>query len=133
MSIADTGRFWEILVIPVYQILEDSEKYWLYQYCRYEKISYEVAECTCIIYCLFCPVCASVMRGRTVYRETGRKKTRGGRKEKRGRKKREGRKVKRGGRDEKRGGRKEKRGGRMDKRIPCPPPLLWYNVFAANS
>jgi hypothetical protein len=29
------------------------------------------------------------MRGRTVYRETGRKETRGGRKEKRGRKKRE--------------------------------------------
>jgi hypothetical protein len=104
MSIADTGRFWEILVIPVYQILEDSEKYWLYQYCRYEKISYEVAECTCIIYCLFCPVCASVMRGRTVYRETGRKETSGGRKEKRGRKKREGRKEKRGGRNEKRGG-----------------------------
>ena len=24
MSIADTGRFWEILVIPVLQILEDS-------------------------------------------------------------------------------------------------------------
>jgi hypothetical protein len=37
MSIADTGRFWEILVIPVLQILEDSEKYWLYQYCRYWK------------------------------------------------------------------------------------------------
>jgi hypothetical protein len=32
----------------------------------------------------FCPVCASVMRGRTVYRETGRKETRGERKEKRG-------------------------------------------------
>jgi hypothetical protein len=45
------------------------------------------------------------MRGRTVYRETGRKETRGERKEKRGRKKREGRKVKRGGRNEKRGGR----------------------------
>jgi hypothetical protein len=45
------------------------------------------------------------MRGRTVYRETGRKETRGGRKEKRGRKKREGRKVNRGGRKEKRGGR----------------------------
>ena len=27
-SIADTGRFWKILVIPVLQILEDSEKYW---------------------------------------------------------------------------------------------------------
>jgi hypothetical protein len=26
----DTGRFWEILVIPVLQILEDSGKYWLY-------------------------------------------------------------------------------------------------------
>ena len=38
MSIADTGRFWEILVIPVLQILEDSRKYWLYQYCRYWKI-----------------------------------------------------------------------------------------------
>jgi hypothetical protein len=64
MSIADTGRFWEILVIPVLQILEDSgkywlyqycrywkilEKYWLYQYCRYWKIRYEVAECTCIL------------------------------------------------------------------------------------
>jgi hypothetical protein len=38
MSIADTGRFCEILVIPVLQILEDSEKYWLYQYSRYWKI-----------------------------------------------------------------------------------------------
>ena len=38
MSIADTGRFWEILVIPVLQILEDSGKYWLYQYYRYWKI-----------------------------------------------------------------------------------------------
>jgi hypothetical protein len=27
MSIVDTGRFWEILVIPVLQILEDSGKY----------------------------------------------------------------------------------------------------------
>jgi hypothetical protein len=27
MSIADTGKFWEILVIPVLQILEDSGKY----------------------------------------------------------------------------------------------------------
>jgi hypothetical protein len=26
MSIVDTGRFWEILVIPVLQILEDSGK-----------------------------------------------------------------------------------------------------------
>jgi hypothetical protein len=38
MSIADTGRFREILVIPVLQILEHSGKYWLYQYCRYWKI-----------------------------------------------------------------------------------------------
>jgi hypothetical protein len=37
-SIADTGRFWKILVIPVLQILEDSGKYWLYQYCKYWKI-----------------------------------------------------------------------------------------------
>jgi hypothetical protein len=35
----------------------------------------------------FWPVCASVMRGRTVHRETGRKETRGGGKEKRGEKK----------------------------------------------
>ena len=79
---------------------EDSGKYWLYQYCRYWKIlentdntsiadtgkywkiRYEVAECTCIL--VFCPVCASVMRRRTVHRETGRKETSGGRKEKRG-------------------------------------------------
>jgi hypothetical protein len=27
-SIADTGRFWKILEIPVLQILEDSGKYW---------------------------------------------------------------------------------------------------------
>jgi hypothetical protein len=78
MGIADTGRFWEILVIPVLQIVEDSGKYWLYQYCRYWKIlvipvlqiledsgkywlhqycrywkiSYEVAECTCILFFL---------------------------------------------------------------------------------
>jgi hypothetical protein len=38
MNIADTGRVWEILVIPVLHILEDSGKYWLYQYCRYWKI-----------------------------------------------------------------------------------------------
>ena len=49
----------------------------------------------------------------------------------RGEEKKEGRE--RGGRNEKRGGRKEKRGRRMDKRTPCPPPLLWYSVFAANS
>jgi hypothetical protein len=53
-SIADNGRFWKILVIPVLQIaiLEDSGKYWLYQYCRYWKIRYEVAECTCILFFL---------------------------------------------------------------------------------
>jgi hypothetical protein len=28
VSIVDTGRFWEILVIPILQILEDSGKYW---------------------------------------------------------------------------------------------------------
>jgi hypothetical protein len=28
ISIADTGRFWKILVIPVLEILEDSGKYW---------------------------------------------------------------------------------------------------------
>jgi hypothetical protein len=28
LTIADTGRFWKILVIPVLQILEDSGKYW---------------------------------------------------------------------------------------------------------
>jgi hypothetical protein len=50
------------------QILENSGKYWA----------------------------TSVMRGRTVYRETGRKETRGERKEKRGRKERKGRHVKRG-------------------------------------
>jgi hypothetical protein len=48
--IADTGRFWKILVIPVLQILEDSGKYRLYQYCRYWKIRYEVAECTFIFF-----------------------------------------------------------------------------------
>jgi len=101
MSIADTGRFWEILVIPVVQILEDSEKYWLYQYCRYWKILEDTGYTNIadterlatklrnvLVYCCcFCPVCASVMRGRTVHRETGRKETMGGRKEKRGRKK----------------------------------------------
>jgi hypothetical protein len=38
MSIADTRIFWEILVIPVLQIQEDSGKYLLYHYCRYWKI-----------------------------------------------------------------------------------------------
>jgi hypothetical protein len=28
IDIIDTGRFWEILVIPVLQILADSGKYW---------------------------------------------------------------------------------------------------------
>ena len=119
MSIADTGRFWKILVIPVLQILEDSRKYWLYQYCRYWKILENTGNTSIadtgrlgtklrnvlVYWFYFGPVCASVMRGRTVYRETGRKETRGERKEKRGRKKREGRNVKRGGRNEKRGGR----------------------------
>ena len=38
MCIADTERFWEILIIPVFQILEESRKYWLYQCCRFWKI-----------------------------------------------------------------------------------------------
>ena len=100
MSIADTRRFWEILVIPVLQILEDSGKYWLYQYCRYWKILENTGNTSIadtgrlgtklrnvlVYWVFFCPVCASVMRGRTVYRETGRKETRGERKEKRGEK-----------------------------------------------
>jgi hypothetical protein len=69
------------------QIPEDSGKYWLYQYCRYWKIL-ENTGCTSIadterlatkwwnvLVYYFCPVCASVMRGRTVHRETGRKET----------------------------------------------------------
>ena len=40
---------------------------------------------------VFFPVCASVMRGRTVYREIGRKETRGGRRGGEGRKKGEAR------------------------------------------
>jgi hypothetical protein len=43
-----------------------------------------------LVYCFFCPVCASAMRGRTMYRETVRKETRGGRKEKRGEKRGKG-------------------------------------------
>ena len=79
MSIADTGRFWKILVI-----LADSGKYWLYQYCRYWKIlentgNISIADTgkldtklrNVFVYCFFCPVCASVMTGRTVYREKG--------------------------------------------------------------
>jgi hypothetical protein len=94
---------WTILVIPVLQILEDSRKCWSYQYCRYWKIlentgNTSVADTgrlgtklrNVLVYWVFFPVCASVMRGRTVYRESGRKESRDGRKEKRGRKKREG-------------------------------------------
>jgi hypothetical protein len=33
-----------------------------------------------LVNCFICPVCASVMRGRTVYRETRRKETRDGEK-----------------------------------------------------
>ena len=100
MSIADTGRFWKILVIPVLQMLEDSRKYWLYQYCRYWKIlentgNTRIADTgrlgtklrNVLVYCFFCPVCASVMRTRTVYSETWRKEDRGGRKKKKGEKK----------------------------------------------
>jgi hypothetical protein len=89
MSIADTGRFWEILVIPVLQILENFEKYWLYQYCRYWKILENtgytsiadtgrfwkilvipilqiledyIQSCGMYLYIIFfCPVCASDM------------------------------------------------------------------------
>jgi hypothetical protein len=95
-SIADTGRFWKVLVIPVLQILKYSGKYWLYQYCIYWQILENTGYTSIVdtgrlatklrnvlVYCLFRPVCASVMRGRTVHRETGRKETRAGRKEKR--------------------------------------------------
>jgi hypothetical protein len=82
MSIADTGRSWKILVISVLQILEDSGKYWSYQYCRYWQNRYEVVDCTCILF-FFCPVCVSFMKGRTMYRETRRNETREGRKVKR--------------------------------------------------
>ena len=89
MSIAYTGRFWEILVIPVLQILENSRKYWLYQYYRYWKILENTGYtsitdtgrfwkimvipilqiladylriCGMYLYIVFiCPVCASVM------------------------------------------------------------------------
>jgi hypothetical protein len=74
------------------QIPEDSGKHWLYQYCRYWKIlentGYtsiaELRSCGMYLYIVFFVLSASVMRGRTVYRETGRKENRGGRKEKRG-------------------------------------------------
>ena len=69
MGIADTGRFWEILVIPVLQIVEDSGKYWLYQYCRYWKILENTGYTSIadtgrlatklrnvLVYCFFCPV-----------------------------------------------------------------------------
>jgi hypothetical protein len=85
------------------QILEDSRKYWLYQYCRYWKILENTGNTSIadtgrlgtklrnvLVYCFFCPVCASAMRGRTMYRETVRKETRGGRKEKRGEKRGKG-------------------------------------------
>ena len=54
------------------QILEDSGKYWLYQYCRYWKIRYEVAECTCILFFLSC-LCVCYERTDSVYgdREKG--------------------------------------------------------------
>jgi hypothetical protein len=58
MSIADTGRFWEILVIPVLQILEDSGKYWLYQYCRYWKILVIILEDSGIL--VFTSICISI-------------------------------------------------------------------------
>jgi hypothetical protein len=42
-------RYWKILENTGYTSIADSGKYWLYQYCRYWKIRYEVAECTCIL------------------------------------------------------------------------------------
>jgi hypothetical protein len=57
MSIADIGKLWKILVIPVLQILEDSGKYWLYKYCRYWQNRYEVADCTCILFFFVLSVC----------------------------------------------------------------------------
>jgi hypothetical protein len=75
------------------QIPEDSGKYWLYQYCRYTGRFWKIlvipvlqileysGSCRMYLYIVFfCPVCASVMRGQTVYRETGRKEKRGGEK-----------------------------------------------------
>jgi hypothetical protein len=46
MSIADTGRFWEILVIPILQILEDSGKYWFrYNY----EFNFQKYYATCLV------------------------------------------------------------------------------------
>ena len=74
-----------------------------------------------LVYCFFCPVCASVMRGRTVYRETGKRRLGAGERRRGGRKKREGRKVK-----EMRKGVGERRRG-AGEWISVPPvhPLLW--------
>jgi hypothetical protein len=133
----------QILENTSYTSIADTGKYWLYQYCSYWKILENIGYTSIadtgrlatklrnvFLYslCFFCPVCASVMRGRTVYRETGKRRLGAGERRRGGRKKREGRKVKQGGRNEKRSGRKEKRGGRMDKRTPCPP-LCYGTVF----
>jgi hypothetical protein len=88
----DTGH----CQIWVLQILEDPGKYWLYQYCRYLKILENTGHTSIVdtgrigtklpivlVYCFFCPVCVSFMKGRTMYRETGRNETREGRKVKR--------------------------------------------------
>ena len=87
MNIADTRRFWEILVIAVLQILEDSGKYWLYQYCRCWKILENTGYTSIadtgrlgtnlrnvLVYCFFGPFCASVMRGRQCIGRPGEKK-----------------------------------------------------------
>ena len=89
-----------MLAIPVLQILEDSGKYWLYQYCRYWKILENIVYTSIadtgrlgtklrniLVYWFFFLSVGLFLRGRTVYREIRRKEKRAG--------KREGRKVKR--------------------------------------
>ena len=110
--------------------IADTRRFWLYQYCRYWKILENTGFTSIadtgilgmklrnvLVYCFFCPVCASVMRGRTVYRETGRKETRGG--------------VKRGGRNEKMGGRGGERRRGAGEWISIPPahPLYYGTAF----
>jgi hypothetical protein len=86
-------------ILPEFSSICNTRKYWSlpkYEYCRYRKIMGNTGYTSIadtgrlatklrnvLVYWFFFPVCASVMRGRTVYRETGRKETRGGRKEKR--------------------------------------------------
>jgi hypothetical protein len=123
-SIADTGRFWKILVIPVLQILENTGYTSIADTGRLGTKLRNV-----LVYCFFLSVHLLSEDGQCIGRPGERRLGVGERR----RGEREGRKGKRGGRNEKRGGKKEKRGGRMDKRTPCSLPLLWYSVFAANS